>query len=89
MHFIPDKKKSFLEIFNASKNKIRNSPGCSYLMLLEDINDPFHLITFSKWANEDYLEKYRASELFRKTWAKTKILFDQKPIARSFIELIG
>ena len=33
--------------------------------------------------NEEALNAYRHSELFRSTWAKTKVLFAEKPIAFS------
>jgi heme-degrading monooxygenase HmoA len=37
--------------------------------------------TFSIWENEEALENYRQSELFRSTWSKTKVLFSDKPNA--------
>jgi heme-degrading monooxygenase HmoA len=45
----------------------------------------------SFWETEEALELYRSSELFRSTWAKTKLLFDEKPQANSYssIEILN
>ncbi len=40
MTFVPEKVNEFLEIFNSSKQLIRNFAGCSHLELLNDINSP-------------------------------------------------
>jgi heme-degrading monooxygenase HmoA len=76
----------FLEIFQASKEKIGSFPGCRHLELLKDTTDPGHLVTYSQWDNEEALENYRKSKLFESTWAKTKILFEKKPYAFSLIK---
>ncbi len=83
MTFVPEKVASFLEVFVASKNKIRNFEGCSHLDLLNDINDTTIFFTYSIWESEEHLNKYRSSELFSATWTKTKILFAAKPEAWS------
>jgi (4S)-4-hydroxy-5-phosphonooxypentane-2,3-dione isomerase len=79
--FRPDKTADFIDIFNISKNLIRNTEGCLHLELLNDIAHPHIFFTLSFWKNEAALEGYRQSELFRTTWAKTKVLFDDKPVA--------
>jgi quinol monooxygenase YgiN len=76
-----DKTADFIDIFNNSKNLIRNTEGCLHLELLNDIAHPHIFFTLSFWKNEAALEGYRQSELFRTTWAKTKVLFDDKPVA--------
>jgi quinol monooxygenase YgiN len=83
MSFQPEKLNEFLSIFESSKNKIRAFENCSHVELLQDINSPSVCFTYSKWENEEALEKYRKSELFKTTWAKTKVLFNQKPEAWS------
>ncbi|MFM1898201.1 MAG: hypothetical protein RL577_441, partial [Bacteroidota bacterium] len=40
--------------------------------------------TLSRWESVDDLERYRNSQLFEETWAKTKVLFDRKPEAFSY-----
>jgi len=83
MTFREDEIDSFLEVFDASKIHIRNFPGCLGLTLLQTTDKPFQMSTFSIWENEEALDAYRHSELFRSTWAKTKILFAEKTVAFS------
>ncbi len=83
MSFEPGKEKDFLEVFEASKEKIRAFEGCEHLQLWQDRKESNIFFTYSHWRSEDDLEKYRHSELFRSTWAKTKILFNDKPEAWS------
>lgn len=81
---VPD----FMAIFEESKAKIRAFDGNLHLELLRDIAQPNVLFTFSFWENEAALERYRQSELFKATWAKTKALFADKPAAWS-VEVVG
>jgi heme-degrading monooxygenase HmoA len=83
MSFVPKKTNEFLEVFNDSKDKIASVDGIISLELLQDINNKNIFFTISKWENENFLEKYRKSELFKSTWNKTKILFNEKPDAWS------
>jgi len=78
MTFKPDRVNDFLEIFNVSKELIRASQGCLYLELLNDKQSTNVFFTFSRWDGEEDLERYRNSELFKTTWAKTKVLFSEK-----------
>jgi quinol monooxygenase YgiN len=83
MTFQPDKLTDFHAIFDRSKQHIRAFPGNHYLELLSDPDNPAVRMTYSLWASADALEAYRHSELFRTTWAATKVLFAEKPIAFS------
>ncbi|MCU0338611.1 MAG: antibiotic biosynthesis monooxygenase [Spirosomaceae bacterium] len=83
MTFQPDKVADFLAIFEASKHKIRAVAGCQQLQLLRDTDTPNVLMTYSLWTHADALEAYRASALFQSTWAQTKVLFADKPVAFS------
>jgi len=83
MNFQPDKVEDFLEIFDQSKLKIRAMPGCHHLELLRDIDKPHVFMTYSIWDDVTALDDYRNSELFKSTWAKTKVLFADKPLAYS------
>ena len=62
--------------------------GCRYLELMHDINHPNVYMTHSHWDSEIDLNNYRDSDLFRTTWAKTKLLFADKPLAFSVESLI-
>ncbi len=83
MTFKTDKIDDFLVIFNASKEKIRNADGCSFLELYRDRTNSSIFFTYSYWNELQDLENYRCSELFKDVWAKTKVLFDDKPEAWS------
>lgn len=83
MTFQPEKVADFLVIFDESKHKIRAMPGCHRLELLRDLDQPHVFMTYSYWDNVGALNDYRNSELFKTTWAKTKVLFAGKPLAYS------
>ena len=87
MTFAPEHKAAFLEVFEESKAQIRAVPGCLHLELWQDYHDPNVLLTHSHWQNDDALEAYRHSELFKSTWAKTNPLFAAKPVAFSSRQL--
>ncbi len=76
--FQSDKTDDFLTIFEDSKYFILQSKGCQHLELLRDCESPNVFFTLSFWDDETALNAYRNSELFKQTWAKTKILFSDK-----------
>lgn len=88
MVFQPDKTDEFEEIFAHSKEKIRASKGCSYLSLHRDDDQKNSYYTISHWDCLEDLNLYRDSELFKITWAKTKKLFAEKPLAYSLNPLV-
>ncbi len=81
MSFEPEQVEAFLSVFENSKQLIAASPGCHYLELLQTPDTPSVLFTYSFWENEEALNNYRHSDLFKTTWAKTKVLFNDKPQA--------
>ncbi len=83
MSFQPDKVEEFLANFHASKADIRAFDGCEYLELLQDRDRANVYFTYSFWRDDKALQEYRRSELFKSTWAKTKVLFDAPPEAWS------
>jgi len=87
MTFEPAQVETFLELFNSTKEKIRASEGCHELKLLKDQNTSNIFFTYSEWDNEESLNKYRYSELFKTVWGKTKILFQEKAEAWSLTQL--
>lgn len=80
MGFKPEEIENFKTLFENTKNNIRSMPGCHFLSLYSELNTNI-LYTHSIWDSIDDLENYRNSNLFETTWAKTKILFNQKPEA--------
>lgn len=87
MTFREDATDSFLEVFNESKQLIRGFEGCNHLELLREKPEGNIFFTYSKWDDEGCLDKYRHSQLFADTWARTKILFADKPQAWTVDEL--
>ena len=84
MTFEPTASPQFLEIFAHSKDKIRAFPGCQHLELWRCTAPNEHtFMTHSHWDSEAALETYRHSALFKSTWAKTKVLFAERPQAWS------
>ena len=81
--FKPNHIEDFKTIFKNSKLKIRGFEGCQYLELWQSKDDPSVFFTYSFWDNEEALNNYRHSAFFKEVWAKTKILFNQKPEAWS------
>lgn len=88
MSFKPSKIQEFLTNFEANKSKIRNSKGCDQLELYRDKKDNSIFFTYSIWQSEEDLENYRNSDLFNNVWAKTKILFRDKPKAWSVDKIV-
>lgn len=84
MTFKEDAVDQFLQIFDASKDKIRSFPGCQHLQLLADAHQPNIYSTYSIWEAEADLNVYRNSELFGKVWPETKLLFSAPPVAHSY-----
>ncbi|MEX2595753.1 MAG: antibiotic biosynthesis monooxygenase family protein [Salibacteraceae bacterium] len=83
MNFYADKVTEFLPVFEAAKPKIEAFEGCHNVTLVQDQNDPSLLMTISEWDDPEALERYRNSDLFKATWAKTKTHFSEKPQAWS------
>lgn len=78
MSFIPERTEEFIQVFNETKEKIRHFQGCLHLELFRDKQDPTIFMTYSFWESEDDLNHYRNSDLFKSTWAKTRILFSAR-----------
>ncbi|GGW41498.1 putative quinol monooxygenase [Arenibacter certesii] len=74
---------SFKSIFEAHKKAIRNVEGCTFLELLQDVNDERIFFTHSYWNSIADLENYRKSDYFVQVWKATKLLFAEKPEAWS------
>jgi len=89
LSFEPSKIDEFLANFETNKQKIRNFEGCHFLELYRDKTNPNIFFTYSYWENEDALEVYKQSELFKNVWSKTKPLFNDKPYAWSVDKIVS
>lgn len=87
MQFRPGEADAFLQIFNASKHLIRQFEGCQHLALYTEAGLPDVFFTYSVWDTPAHLDAYRRSQLFRATWARTKLLFAEKAQAWSMEEV--
>ncbi len=83
MECVPD----FLELFNEVSDLIRQQDGCRSLVLWQDKTDPAVLFTYSQWQSDADLDRYRQSELFQQTWARTKAMFQDKAQAWSLHQI--
>jgi quinol monooxygenase YgiN len=85
MTFEPENVPAFLAIFRASEERIRQQPGCQFMELWQDANDPAIYCTHSRWDDEAALNTYRKSALFGEVWPATKRLFAASAVAFSSI----
>lgn len=83
MEFAPRHITEFLYSFEEVKEKIRAFEGCLFLELYQDKKKPEVFFTYSRWINEEALESYRNSALFKEVWGRTKPLFSEKAEAWS------
>ena len=81
MSFKNEKVDEFLSTFNLINQKIRSFKGCTNLSLHQDDEQKNVFFTISHWESKDDLEAYRQSLLFKETWSKVKLLFDEQPKA--------
>jgi quinol monooxygenase YgiN len=88
MVFKEDNRDDFLRIFNNASDQIRAFDGCEHLELHRDHHDPNVFYTKSLWLSQEHLDIYRGSDLFKQTWAQTKRLFDDKPMAFSLDKIV-
>jgi quinol monooxygenase YgiN len=86
MSFQKDKVQEFLALFEERKTLIRNFEGCHHLELWQSAEQDNIFFTYSLWDSEQHLDRYRFSELFKDTWARTKALFEAKPQAWSVVQ---
>lgn len=85
--FHEEKIPAFLANFEEVKNNIRGFKGNQFLELYQDKNNPCIFFTYSYWENEEALENYRHSDVFKEIWSFTKTLFADKPEAWSLNKL--
>lgn len=83
MTFEPSETENFQEIFQQNKEKIRGFEGCSFLELYREKDNKNIFFTYSYWKDQNALDNYRHSELFKQVWGRTKKLFAERPEAWS------
>ena len=83
MKFKPEESANFIAFFDTIKDRIEAMPGIVSVKLYQDENDPNVFFTHSMWLNTSSLDAYRTSDFFKVIWPKTKLMFDDKPMAWS------
>ena len=81
MTFRDDSSETFKEFTISIKDTIKSFDGCLKLNVLRDKHNPNTFFTYSHWESEEHLNRYRDSDFFKTTWAKTKQWFADKPEA--------
>ena len=89
MTFDPAQVSAFLTLFGQTADLIRQQPGCRFLELWQDAEQPYVYCTHSHWNDQAALDKYRSSTLFGKVWPATKKLFVAPPAAFSVVQVIA
>lgn len=85
----PERIAEFEEIFRGVHDRIESFPGCHTVELVRDVRYSNVLMTISRWDDEEALERYRSSDLFRRTWSATRELFAAAPEATSYEPVSG
>lgn len=83
MTFEASEIENFQKLFQHNRLKIRAFEGCNFLELYRDKNNNNIFFTYSYWEDEQALENYRTSALFKEVWSNTKKLFAAKAEAWS------
>ncbi|MBA3829973.1 MAG: antibiotic biosynthesis monooxygenase [Taibaiella sp.] len=88
MTFLPEAINDFTKLFEERKQQIRHFEGCRHLELWQDAHEQNVFFTYSHWESEAHLDHYRFSNFFKDTWARTKALFSDKPLAWSVAQKV-
>lgn len=81
--FQEDKVESFLTYFETIKHLVNGFPGCQGMKLVQDIQQPTIIMTYSHWNSETDLNLYRDSHTFQEIWPTIKVWFSARPEAWS------
>ncbi len=73
----------FKKLTAGEKDDIIAFEGCSFLEILQDVNNETVFFSHSHWESEDALNIYRESDFFRGNWVQVKQWFAAKPEAWS------
>ncbi len=81
--FQEEKTADFIAFFNTINTQVSRFKECYGMRLMQDLNNPNIIFTYSNWKNEEALNNYRDSELFSSVWMTIKPWFGGKPEAWS------
>lgn len=83
LSFQDDKIQDFKDYFETIKHIVRNQPGCEFLEVYQDKDQPSTFFTYSYWLTPEHLEQYRYSQDFATIWPFVKTLFKERAQAWS------
>ncbi len=87
MTFREDQTELFERIYQEKQPHISSFEGCFGVELLRCKTPANVFFTYSLWKDEQSLECYRQSDLFKGTWALVKPLFDARAEAWTVVEV--
>ena len=73
----------FLAYFDTINTRVSRFDGCRGMRLLQDLQHPHVVFTYSYWEDEQALNNYRDSELFGQVWPTIKPWFGARAEAWS------
>ena len=86
MTFRQEMTEEFIRVYRTKQPFISNFEGCHGVELLRCKEPDNIFFTYSIWDDEEALQKYRGSELFKETWAQVKPMFEVRAEAWSVEE---
>lgn len=89
LSFKADKVQEFIGDFKKHRVQIMDFDGCELLDLLEIKEEPATYMTYSYWKDEESLERYRHSDLFKSVWIPTKEKLTAKAEAWTMERVLG
>jgi quinol monooxygenase YgiN len=87
LSFADENIEKFKEFEKSIASTIKSFEGCTFLEILQDVNNPQVFFTHSHWKSEQNLDNYRHSDFFKTTWQTTKQWFNDKPEAWSLSDI--
>lgn len=81
----PERAGEFERLYAEVRERVLSAPGCRKLELYRDLRDSGIFFTWSLWDDEQAVETYRKSEIYRSVWPRLKALFASKAEAWSVI----
>lgn len=86
LYFEPGFARTFEEIFEKHRKRLLDLDGCDEVKVYRGADNSDDFITVSRWRDDESLQAYRKSELFREVWSKVKPRFRKRAEAFSFLQ---
>lgn len=80
LHGQPEKRTEVLQTIRGIKEQLKRDPGCGQARIYQDIDDENSFVFVENWLNEDDLNDYLSSRIF-------KVLLGAEPILTGPLEI--